>query len=143
MAEPTLRQQRDALLVHLTDCDTHEMDLARVVYTLPRELPLAQLERWHATDHRRRPAETRHDHPPVIEAPAAAPPAGGPGRGRMPEIPAELARRIVAMAEAGTSENAIAGTLNREGVPTARGGTWRHNTVARVLARARRSTTAP
>src|SRR6266511_5338034 len=106
MTDPTLRQVRDALLVHLTDCDAHEMDLAGVVYTPPRELPLVQLERWHDADHRRRPGETRHAHPPVLEAQAAQPSPGGPGRGRPAEIPLEVERRIVALAEAGISANA-------------------------------------
>lgn len=42
-------------------------------------------------------------------------------------------RRIMGMAEDEMSMNAIARALNREGVPTARGGTWHASTVRAIL----------
>ena len=50
------------------------------------------------------------------------------------QLPDDLRHRIVAMHDAGTSLNAIARTLNDEGVPTAKGGRqWYPTTVAHVI----------
>ena len=60
--------------------------------------------------------------------------AGGkrPGPDRI--LPADVVRRIVIARERGMSLAAIAELLNRDGVPTARGGAgWWPNTVAHVL----------
>lgn len=42
-------------------------------------------------------------------------------------------RRIIAMHESGASLNGIARTLNAEGIPTAKGGSWHASTVRAIL----------
>lgn len=53
-------------------------------------------------------------------------------------ISVDLEARMLQMADDGMSCNAIARTLQGLGVPTARGGSWSHRTVAPALERARR-----
>lgn len=54
-------------------------------------------------------------------------------------IPAEVVDRILFLHDQGTSPNRIAGILNAEGVPTAKGGgQWWDGTVRGVLQRERR-----
>lgn len=58
-------------------------------------------------------------------------PRGRPGIGK--HAP-ELAERIAALRDSGLSLNAIAATLNREGIPTPRGGAeWRASSVQSAL----------
>jgi DNA invertase Pin-like site-specific DNA recombinase len=52
-------------------------------------------------------------------------------------IPEELEKRIVGLYKSQMSMGGIAELLNREGVPTARGGRWAPQTVWRVVERAR------
>lgn len=56
--------------------------------------------------------------------------------GERPKIPAEVEARIAALREQQVPLAEIARTLTREGIPTAKGGTWHASTVARVLGRA-------
>jgi DNA invertase Pin-like site-specific DNA recombinase len=55
--------------------------------------------------------------------------------GRPPQIPLAVADRIRVQRDGGATLRAIAGVLNAEGVPTARGGTWQPATINRVLRR--------
>ena len=55
--------------------------------------------------------------------------------GRRPEIPSDVAARIRAEREGGATLRQIAEHLNVDGIPTARSGSWRPSTIARVLAR--------
>ena len=66
----------------------------------------------------------------------AAKRAAGVQLGRPAEIPAATARRIQSMRDRGMTLQAIADRLNRDGVPTARGGQWYPSTLTRVVARA-------
>lgn len=59
--------------------------------------------------------------------------AQGKRAGQAPVLPSEIRQRIAAEHRAGRSLNAIAGQLNAEQVPTARGGTWHASTVAHVV----------
>lgn len=69
----------------------------------------------------------------------AAKRAAGVQLGRPRQIPPDTIRRIVSERDAGRSLRAIAGTLNRDRVPTAQGGTqWHASTVRAVLASAER-----
>jgi DNA invertase Pin-like site-specific DNA recombinase len=63
---------------------------------------------------------------------AARPRAGAQGRTAVADVP-ELQEQIAAMREAGMTLQAIADTLNEEGVPTLRGGAlWRPSSVQRA-----------
>lgn len=66
----------------------------------------------------------------------AAAAAQGVHVGRPPEIPEQVADRIVAERQAGRTLADIADGLATDGVPTARGGKWRASTIHRVLGRA-------
>jgi len=59
--------------------------------------------------------------------------AQGRRAGQLPILPDEIRQRIADEHAAGRSMNAIAGELNAEGVPTAKGATWYASTVAHVL----------
>src|SRR4051812_1918702 len=61
--------------------------------------------------------------------------AEGGRLGRRPEIPAAVENIIRTARERGATLREIAESLNDEGVPAARGGTWQPATIARVLAR--------
>lgn len=60
------------------------------------------------------------------------------GPGRPPSTPVEIAERIRSMRARGLTLQAICDTLNREGVPTPRGGAlWRPTSLRAILARNR------
>ncbi len=59
--------------------------------------------------------------------------------GRPVSISAEVADRIVALRESGSTWKQVADALNEAGVPTARGGQWRGSTVRDVHARLSRT----
>ena len=61
--------------------------------------------------------------------------ASGVRLGAPPEIDPSVATRIRDERAAGSTLRAIAERLNRDGVPTARGGRWYASTLQRVLAR--------
>lgn len=65
----------------------------------------------------------------------AAAKAQGVHVGCPPEIPQEVAHRIVSQRQEGATLEEIADRLNSEDVPTARGGSWWPSTVSRVLQR--------
>lgn len=48
-------------------------------------------------------------------------------------VPAHVRKRIVSMKENGATQQTIADELNRDEVPTARGGEWRQSTISGVL----------
>jgi len=67
-----------------------------------------------------------------------APPYGWTGSGgKLHKVPAEQAvlARILALRAAGGSTRAIAATLNIEGHPTKRSGTWNSSSVSHIIAR--------
>jgi hypothetical protein len=58
-----------------------------------------------------------------------------PRPSRRPTIPADVRSRILAEHERGAGPSVIAAMLNREGIPTARGGrAWYHGTIRKALA---------
>jgi DNA invertase Pin-like site-specific DNA recombinase len=59
--------------------------------------------------------------------------AQGKRAGQAPIVPYELRSLIRRVHEDGQSPNAIARTLDEEGVPTARGGQWHASTISHVL----------
>jgi DNA invertase Pin-like site-specific DNA recombinase len=65
--------------------------------------------------------------------------AGADGRRQLVEVPSELETlgRMQRLRSAGMSLAAVAAVLNDDAVPTKRGGTWKANTVRRILSRAR------
>jgi DNA invertase Pin-like site-specific DNA recombinase len=64
--------------------------------------------------------------------------AGDDGRRRLVAVDDELATldKMQRLRDAGLSYRAVAGVLNDEHVPTKNGGTWKANTVRRILVRA-------
>jgi DNA invertase Pin-like site-specific DNA recombinase len=67
--------------------------------------------------------------------------AQGKRLGRAPELAPDVRRRIRRMRTAGMSVPAIVNRLEADGVPTARGGSWRVATVQQVLGELRRTKT--
>jgi len=63
--------------------------------------------------------------------------------GRPVQIPADVAARIRQLREEELTWQAIADTLNADGVPTARGGQWKWSTVRDVHARLLRAAAVP
>lgn len=63
------------------------------------------------------------------------PPAGHPQRGTLQPHPehAAVVRRIFEATAAGASGNEVADALNREGIPSPRGGRWLHSTVGKII----------
>jgi len=57
----------------------------------------------------------------------------GKRAGQAPILSTQVRERIASEAGSGTSLRSIADTLNREGVPTARGGRWYASTISHVL----------
>ena len=61
--------------------------------------------------------------------------ASGVRLGAPPEIDPSVASRIIEERAAGSTLREIAERLNRDGIPTARGGRWYASTLQRVVAR--------
>ena len=57
----------------------------------------------------------------------------GQRAGQLPELPEDVRQRIGAEVTAGRPLLGMADDLNREGVPTARGGRWHASTIAHVM----------
>jgi len=86
-------------------------------------LPTTRIERWRGAD------RVRNRHQPSVR---------GTRRTSRPAVAdrPELVQRIRAMRETGMTLQAIADTLNKEGVPTARGGAqWRPSSIQSTLGR--------
>lgn len=67
---------------------------------------------------------------------------GGRAPARHAQIPDELRERIIALHRRGMTRNGIAALLNRQHIPTARGGKrWYASTIAAVVERRRADTT--